>query len=38
MHGMTDDPLRIAGRELTSRLVLGSGGFANHELLFFFFV
>jgi len=28
-----DDPLRIAGRELRSRLILGSGGFANHELL-----
>jgi thiazole synthase len=27
------DPLRIAGRELRSRLILGSGGFANHELL-----
>jgi thiazole synthase len=27
------DPLRIAGRELSSRLILGSGGFANHELL-----
>jgi thiazole synthase len=28
-----DDPLVIAGRELTSRLILGTGGFANHELL-----
>ena len=28
-----DDPLRIADRELHSRLILGSGGFANHELL-----
>ncbi len=28
-----DDPLRIADRELQSRLILGSGGFANHELL-----
>jgi thiamine biosynthesis protein ThiS len=28
-----NDPLVIAGRELTSRLILGSGGFANHELL-----
>jgi thiazole synthase len=27
------DPLVIAGRELRSRLILGSGGFANHELL-----
>jgi thiazole synthase len=27
------DPLIIAGRELHSRLILGSGGFANHELL-----
>jgi len=27
------DPLVIAGRELSSRLILGSGGFANHELL-----
>ncbi len=30
---MAADPLRIAGRELRSRLILGSGGFANHELL-----
>ena len=30
---MSTDPLRIAGRELSSRLILGSGGFANHELL-----
>ncbi|MHB1836968.1 MAG: thiazole synthase [Solirubrobacteraceae bacterium] len=28
-----DDPLRIAGRSLRSRLILGTGGFANHELL-----
>jgi thiazole synthase len=28
-----DDTLRIAGRELRSRLILGTGGFANHELL-----
>jgi thiazole synthase len=27
------DPFRIAGRELGSRLILGTGGFANHELL-----
>jgi thiazole synthase len=27
------DPLVIAGRTLSSRLVLGSGGFANHDLL-----
>src|SRR5882757_5384106 len=27
------DPLRIAGRELGSRLILGTGGFASHELL-----
>ncbi len=26
-------PLLIAGRELQSRLILGSGGFINHELL-----
>jgi thiazole synthase len=26
-------PLRIANRELGSRLILGTGGFANHELL-----
>jgi thiazole synthase len=26
-------PLRIADRELGSRLILGTGGFANHELL-----
>ena len=30
---MAADPLRVAGRELRSRLILGSGGFANHELL-----
>jgi thiazole synthase len=28
-----DEPLRIAGREFGSRLILGSGGFTNHELL-----
>jgi len=33
MNIMAADPLRIAGRELRSRLILGSGGFANHELL-----
>ncbi|MGH2856904.1 MAG: thiazole synthase [Solirubrobacteraceae bacterium] len=27
------DPLTIAGRALDSRLILGTGGFANHELL-----
>ncbi len=27
------DPLVIAGRPLHSRLILGTGGFANHELL-----
>ncbi len=27
------DPLRIAGREFRSRLILGTGGFVNHELL-----
>jgi thiazole synthase len=26
-------PLRIAGRELRSRLILGTGGFSSHELL-----
>jgi thiazole synthase len=30
---VSSDPLVIAGRELGSRLILGSGGFANHELL-----
>ena len=30
---MPDDPLRIADRTLSSRLILGTGGFANHELL-----
>jgi thiazole synthase len=30
---MGTDTLTIAGRELHSRLILGSGGFANHELL-----
>jgi len=33
MNAMAADPLRVAGRELRSRLILGSGGFANHELL-----
>jgi thiazole synthase len=28
-----DDSFLIAGREFRSRLILGSGGFANHELL-----
>ncbi len=28
-----EQPLVIAGRELRSRLILGSGGFTNHELL-----
>jgi thiazole synthase len=27
------DPLSIAGREFRSRLILGTGGFANHDLL-----
>jgi thiazole synthase len=27
------EPLRIAGREFGSRLILGTGGFANHEVL-----
>ena len=30
---MSDDLLRIADRTLSSRLILGTGGFANHELL-----
>jgi thiazole synthase len=29
----TPDPLTIAGRELGSRLILGTGGFTNHEVL-----
>ncbi len=29
----TSEPLVIAGRELSSRLILGTGGFANHKLL-----
>jgi thiazole synthase len=33
MSSAVPDPLIIAGRELRSRLILGSGGFANHELL-----
>jgi thiazole synthase len=33
MNGVMDDPLRIAGRELGSRLILGTGGFANHEVM-----
>ena len=28
-----DEPLRIAGRELRSRLLLGTGGFPSLELL-----
>src|SRR5581483_12266329 len=28
-----NDPLLIAGREFGSRLILGTGGFANHEVL-----
>lgn len=32
MSALTD-PLQIAGREFGSRLILGTGGFANHELL-----
>jgi thiazole synthase len=31
--GRSDAPLQIAGRELHSRLILGSGGFINHDLL-----
>ena len=27
------EPLRIAGREFQSRLILGTGGFSNHEIL-----
>jgi thiazole synthase len=27
------EPLRIAGRDLGSRLILGTGGFANHDVL-----
>ena len=27
------DPLEIAGRSFGSRLILGTGGFANHDLL-----
>ncbi|MGA2925865.1 MAG: thiazole synthase [Solirubrobacteraceae bacterium] len=30
---MSTAPLTIAGRELHSRLILGTGGFVNHELL-----
>ncbi len=30
---VTADPLVIAGRELRSRLILGTGGFLNHDLL-----
>jgi thiazole synthase len=33
MSVMSDDLLRIADRTLSSRLILGTGGFANHELL-----
>jgi thiazole synthase len=30
---VADGPLVIAGRELHSRLILGTGGFTNHEIL-----
>jgi thiazole synthase len=30
---MPTDPLQIAGRSLGSRLILGTGGFTNHEVL-----
>src|SRR6185437_13595390 len=33
MSAVSDDLLRIADRTLSSRLILGTGGFANHELL-----
>jgi thiazole synthase len=33
MSDTVHDALVIAGRELGSRLILGSGGFANHEVL-----
>ncbi len=29
----TPDPFVVAGRELSSRLILGTGGFANHDVL-----
>jgi thiazole synthase len=32
-HAPALDPLRIAGREIHSRLILGTGGFVNHEVL-----
>jgi thiazole synthase len=30
---VVDEPLRIAGREFGSRLILGTGGFTSHELM-----
>jgi thiazole synthase len=33
MSAMSDDLLHIADRTLRSRLILGTGGFANHQLL-----
>ena len=33
MTDPTHDTLEIAGRELRSRLILGTGGFTNHDLL-----
>src|SRR5881398_655177 len=30
---MTGQPFAVAGREFRSRLILGTGGFANHEVL-----
>ena len=32
-YGQPAKPLTIAGRELGSRLILGTGGFTNHEVL-----
>lgn len=33
MQSLSPDPLVIAGRSFSSRLILGTGGFQNHELL-----
>ena len=33
MTATAQTPLTIAGRQLSSRLILGTGGFTNHEVL-----
>ena len=33
LQTLLEDPLVIAGRTFRSRLILGTGGFTNHEIL-----